>query len=677
MIPMMNKLKRMKLFRVWGAQDELSIEARLNHMAGVKTTMNSAVFTVFSIIVPTSYCIIIGNIPLSITLLCAVITIVCVIVRKKLSNAIDQNLPNAEKLKKYMRTSLINQMISTIIVCAPLILTTPYITINSHYHLVFGAYFSYFLFRSLLMARAIHSVTIIAPLMICGLYQYTLGFEQVQIEQIQFSVVLFFFSVMFLWRREANSIRFLRKQVLLRKHIDAARKAKVQANIANRNMTYLAFHDAQTNLYNRRALMDQLKLHEDAYEEHGTHMGLMIIDIDNFSKVNDTHGHAAGDLLLKRTATRISQIASSTDYVARLAGDKFVIIVSGDEVLTRLEDLSSQILDALSKPVTFYNRTLGSSVSIGYAVCPDHAQNGDDLLRCADLALYAAKDSGRQTARAFDESLTEKVRTLQALQSDLVLALADRSVHLQFQPQIHFSTNKVIGFEALLRWNHPTRGWIPPDLILEAATQANLGMIIFALVVDESCKLVSALDKLGHHDMVVAINISSSEINRLPVTEIIAEGLSRHRINPRQLEIEITEQVTFTEKQTQEKLVLIQSLGVRMAIDDFGIGYSSLSSLLVCKFDRLKIDRSFIKDINEDKRCSTLIQMIVSVGRGLDVSVLAEGVETEAQARKLKHLGIDDMQGYLYGKAMPAPEIASWIEGRTSKTQSKKAFTAA
>src|SRR4051794_2557542 len=418
-------------------------------------------------------------------------------------------------------------------------------------------------------------------------------------------------------------------------------------------ITQLAFNDVLTALPNRSMFQQQLDHYFRALQGQGTPFALHCLDLDQFKAINDTMGHPAGDLLLIEAARRV-QHAARGHFVARLGGDEFVVLQTVGDERNAIDGLARDIIQAMAQPMIIDGTECVPSTSIGIAIAPQDGPEGETLLRNADLALYRAKEAGRGTFAFFEESLNERAQQRRQLESDLRLAIERGEFELHYQPLFDLEQNRICSFEALIRWNHPTRGQISPADFIPVAEDTGLIVPIGAWVVREAC--VQAAHWPGH--IRVAVNVSPVQFHRGSLNETILRALADSGLAPARLEVEITESI-FLEggDATLRLLHSLRSLGVRVALDDFGTGYSSLSYLQSFPFDKLKIDRSFIQNLLTRDGASAIVRAITELAHALNIETTAEGVEETAQLLELRAHGCSSVQGFLFAEPMTASDV--------------------
>ncbi|WP_024514224.1 EAL domain-containing protein [Bradyrhizobium sp. Tv2a-2] len=436
-------------------------------------------------------------------------------------------------------------------------------------------------------------------------------------------------------------------------HEDVTERIKAEERIA-----HLAHYDALTDLPNRVLMRGHLQ-RRVAELADGKPFSIFYIDVDEFKTVNDTLGHEAGDELLRQVAARLRSCVGAHDLVARLGGDEFAIIKAGTRERDALTALADEIMLKLQAPVACKGQELPIDASIGIAIAPDHGASIEDLLKNADLAMYAAKSDGRRTYRFFTPELDARLRTRRQMELDLREALARGHFDIHYQPLVDLVTDTVTGCEALLRWRHPERGMISPAEFIPVAEETGLINEIGEWVLRRAC--AEAASWPAH--VTLAVNVSPVQFKSKTLALRVATALESSGLAPNRLEIEVTEAVLI--RDDDEALTILhqlRDLGVRIALDDFGTGYSSLSYLRRFPFDKIKIDRSFVKDISDADGSSTIVQAVVTMASACQMSTTAEGVETEAQREILRQLGCSQMQGFLFSPAVPAAKLQPLLE---------------
>ncbi|MFT4116747.1 EAL domain-containing protein [Bradyrhizobium sp.] len=431
---------------------------------------------------------------------------------------------------------------------------------------------------------------------------------------------------------------------------------------ADERIAHMAHYDTLTDLPNRVLMRGHLE-RRVAELADGNPFAILYIDVDEFKGVNDSLGHEVGDELLRQVANRLRACVSGNDLVARLGGDEFAIVKAGTKDQAELTELAERILKALRTPVNCKGQEIPTDASIGIAVAPDHGDNLDDLLKRADLAMYAAKSEGRGTFRIFIPEYDAKARQRRQLELDLRQALARGEFEVHYQPLVDLAANVVTGCEALLRWRHPERGMISPADFIPVAEETGMIGEIGEWVLKQACTEAAGWPGQIH----VAVNVSPVQFRAKTLALKVAAALAESGLAPGRLELEVTETVLI--RDDEEALTILQQLrelGVRIALDDFGTGYSSLSYLHRFPFDKIKIDRSFISDIGEPEDSSPIVQAVVHMAAARHMATTAEGVETEAQREVLRQLGCSQMQGWLFSPAVPAAKLKQLLTAQAA-----------
>jgi len=386
----------------------------------------------------------------------------------------------------------------------------------------------------------------------------------------------------------------------------------------------------------------------------------LCLDLDQFKAVNDTLGHPVGDALLKAVAARIAGCLSDQDTVARLGGDEFAIIQVGAKQPQGAKMLAQRIIEGMPEPFVVHGHKLTIGVSVGVALAPSDGVDVDALLKRADLALYRAKAEGRSRLCFFEPGMDREAQARRTLESDMREALARGEFQLYYQPFMSLAQSEVTGFEALLRWNHPTRGLVLPGEFILLAEETGLIAQMGEWIIRQACAEAAQFPET----MRIAVNVSAVQVRSPQFVQLVVSALAASRLAPHRLELEITETVLMESSEAVLKtLHQLRGLGVRVALDDFGTGYSSLSYLSRFPFNKLKIDRSFVSGLGTNPDCAAIVRAIVSLGASLGMTITAEGVETAAQLDFIRAVGCSEAQGYLLSTPKPAQE-ALGILGR-------------
>jgi len=434
---------------------------------------------------------------------------------------------------------------------------------------------------------------------------------------------------------------------------------------AEEQLTYLAQHDALTELPNRLLLTDRLNVALSSAQRVGRRLALMFMDLDRFKNVNDSFGHDLGDRLLREAAVRLRASVRATDTVSRQGGDEFLVILPEIELDKDAARVAEKLIAAFAEPFVLDGTEIVLTGSIGIVCYPENGHDADTLLRNADAAMYVAKDKGRNRYQFYSTEMNARAHERLLLESDLRRAIQREQLSLAYQPQVALGTGVVIGVEALLRWRHPTRGDVPPSQFIAIAEDSGLIEPIGTWVLEEACRQHAEWVVAGLIAGPVAVNVSAHQFRQPDFVDVVAAALTRCGLRADLLEIELTEGVVMRGvDQVLHKLQALHALGVRIAIDDFGTGYSSLSYLKQFPIYRLKIDQSFTRGLPDDRGSAGIAQAVISLGHSLGLDVLAEGVETRAQEEFLRSLSCNAGQGYLYARPMPAAQCAQYLRAR-------------
>lgn len=432
--------------------------------------------------------------------------------------------------------------------------------------------------------------------------------------------------------------------------------------LANQELTQLALHDTLTGLPNRTLLADRIEQAIAKVAEQGGCFALMFIDLDGFKPVNDAFGHHIGDLLLKAVAARLRGHLHSQDTLARIGGDEFVLLVELQEPNDAM-DVAVKQVNLVSRPFRVAEHDLQLSASLGIVLYPGNGQDQHELLRNADAAMYHAKSAGKNGYSFFDVSMNSNARQQLQLLQDLRLALEQRQFRLHYQPKFDAHTCQPIGAEALLRWEHPQQGLLLPDRFIGLAEKTGLIIPIGEWVLIEACRQMRQWLDQGHHGWRMAVNLSAIQFCHAGLVDSVARALQQNGLPANCLTLEITE--TTAMHDADASLTVLQRLsdmGVDLSIDDFGTGYSSLMYLKRLPANELKIDRGFVRDLEQDSDDAAIVSAIVALGQALGLRIVAEGVETDKQQDFLTRLGCDSLQGYLLGQPVPAEQFMSKLQ---------------
>ena len=430
---------------------------------------------------------------------------------------------------------------------------------------------------------------------------------------------------------------------------------RMAAGIADRErrITQLAFNDSLTGLPNRAFFRQHLDLELRQAERRDRLVALLCVDLDNFKAVNDTLGHPAGDELLRAVAVRLGANVGDA-MVARLGGDEFTVILTHRDAHEAAGAIAGRLIAALAEPFEIGNQEIAIGASVGIAMAPGDGADADTLLKNSDLALYQAKGEGGGTYRFFESEMNARAQARHRLESDLRRAIGAGEFELYYQPLFDLETNRIGSFEALIRWHHPTRGLVAPDDFIPLAEETGLIVPIGAWVIQEACRQAMKWPE----DVRVAVNVSSVQFRKPGLTEVLMQALAASGLDPRRLEVEITESIFL---ESSEALIAIlhslRNLGIRIALDDFGTGYSSLSYLQSFPFDKIKIDRSFIQQLLSRSGSTAIVRAITDLARALGMETTAEGVENPEQLAELRLQGCSSVQGYLFSRPVDAAGV--------------------
>ncbi|MBQ1543299.1 bifunctional diguanylate cyclase/phosphodiesterase [Caulobacter sp. CCUG 60055] len=433
---------------------------------------------------------------------------------------------------------------------------------------------------------------------------------------------------------------------------------------AEERIRYLAEHDGLTGLPNRNALQTKLAAALDRVEAAGETLAVICVDLDHFKEANDLHGHLAGDALLIEAARRLQAQVTAPSFAARLGGDEFIIIQigAGDQAAAAGE-LANNVIEAMRAPYAHEGDDLTAGASLGVALYPDDGREAETLLANADMALYRAKEAGRGTFRFFKREMDETIRERRNLARELRQAISDEQLTLHYQPQANAADGEVCGFEALVRWNHPTRGMVAPSDFIPLAEESGLIVPLGEWVLRRACADAAAWAR----PLNVAVNLSPLQLHQGDLPKLVHEVLLEAGLSPQRLELEVTESALFKDYQRAlDNLRRLKALGVRIAMDDFGTGFSSLSTLQSFPFDKIKIDKSFVENIHVHDRATVIVRAVLGLGRSLDIPVVAEGVETEEQIAFLRGEACAELQGYAIGRPAPIETMTALTSGKAA-----------
>ena len=431
---------------------------------------------------------------------------------------------------------------------------------------------------------------------------------------------------------------------------------------AERRMTYLAQYDDLTGLANRVLFREQLQAAHGRAERYSQQFALMFIDLDKFKEVNDNLGHDIGDQLLRHVGQVFADVVRAGDTAARLGGDEFALIIGQLDQPKDAVMVAERVLERLVAPLSLGGHAVQIGASIGISIYPENAQTPDELLKQADMAMYQAKEEGGNTFHFYVEAMQEEVSRLRGLERDLAVAVNDKRLTVYYQPKVDMRSGKVVGAEALVRWPHEEQGMIGPDVFIPMAEKSGLINALGDFVLEQACQQHSLWRKMGLPPLPISVNVSALQLQDATIVPRIQSLLEHYAMSPAMLELELTESsVMLDQYNTSTRLEELQASGIPVSIDDFGTGYSSFERLTHLKANVVKIDRSFIREIGEE-RGDAVVQAIVSMVQALGIPLLAEGVETREQLQFLQSLGCQQYQGYYYSRPVPAEEFARFLE---------------
>lgn len=423
----------------------------------------------------------------------------------------------------------------------------------------------------------------------------------------------------------------------------------------------LANYDTLTGLMNRRFFTERLTEEISSSERNSLRFAVLFLDLDHFKQVNDKLGHSAGDELLRKVSGQLKLILRRNDIVARLGGDEFVILLDN---ITREDQpamVANKLLDLFRAKWTIHGQDIEIGTSIGISIYPNDGTTASELLNTSDMAMYTSKQLGRGRFQYYSSSMGESAAQRAALEQELKLAVEEGQFELYFQPQVDIHQCKIHGCEALIRWNHPTRGLVMPMEFISLAEESLLIVTIGRWVIEEASRFLKRLNDSGLQDVLMAINLSPRQFEALSLFDVLSKAISEAQINAKNLVLEITEGHLFQSKaKTNLTMKRLKNLGIQIALDDFGTGYSSLAYLKTLPLDFLKIDRLFVTDLVQDLVDQQIISSIIELAQGLNLDIVAEGAETPEQVAKLKTLGCGVIQGFYYAEPLSGDDFIEY-----------------
>jgi diguanylate cyclase (GGDEF)-like protein/PAS domain S-box-containing protein len=437
-----------------------------------------------------------------------------------------------------------------------------------------------------------------------------------------------------------------------------------QRKAAEKQVQFLAYYDALTGLPNRTLLQDRLAKALASARRRKDKVALLFLDLDRYKTINDSLGHSVGDLVLKEVAERLKRFAREQDTIARVGGDEFLIVLTAVKDAADAAVAAERLMDAMTVELVIQGRSLSISCSIGISISPEHGRDGEALIKNADAAMYCAKESGYNSFRFFTADMNAEAMERLTLEHSLRLALGREELFLVYQPQMDIATGRIIGLEALLRWQHPELGLVPPDKFIRIAENSGLIMPIGEWVLRTACFQTRKWQDEGLLAVSVAVNVSAVQFRQAGFCELIRRVLHETGLAPQYLELELTESLLLSNADVMFSVLQeLRAMGLKLAIDDFGTGYSSLSYLKQFPVGKLKIDRSFIRDVAVNPDDAAITTAIISMAKSLNLKVIAEGVEDEAQMSFLRAHQCDEIQGYYFSKPLGVDRVGDKLRG--------------
>ena len=432
--------------------------------------------------------------------------------------------------------------------------------------------------------------------------------------------------------------------------------------LAEEQVQFLAYYDALTGLPNRRLLQDRLEKALAGARRHNERVALLFLDLDRFKIINDSLGHSIGDLLLGEVAERLKKWARAQDTVARIGGDEFIVALTTVQDVHNVAAAAERLMDAMTGEFVVQGHSFSVSCSIGLSIFPEHGLDAETLIKNADAAMYCAKDNGRNNFRFFTEDMNAQVTERLTMENSLRLALDRQELFLVYQPQMDIATEKIIGLEALLRWRHPGLGLVPPDKFIRIAENCGLILPIGEWVLRSACAQARKWQDDGLPPLPIAVNVSAVQFRQDGFRDLIGRVLAETGLASQYLELELTESLLLSSVDVIFSVLQeLKNMGLKLAIDDFGTGFSSLSYLRQFPISRLKIDRSFVRDVALNSDDAAITTAIISMAKGLNLKVIAEGVEDEAQMAFLRAHQCDEIQGYYFSRPLAPDEVVDLL----------------
>jgi diguanylate cyclase (GGDEF)-like protein/PAS domain S-box-containing protein len=461
---------------------------------------------------------------------------------------------------------------------------------------------------------------------------------------------------------EPHLLIILQDHTAQKQSAQALAKRENELQRKDERIHHLAFHDVLTGLPNRALYQDRLQHALTRAQREEQRLAVIFIDLDRFKAVNDALGHDIGDMLLQEVAHRIKNRLRAMDTVARMGGDEFVVLMEDLKEAGHCASRAQELIGEIARPLQLRGHTVEIGASLGIAFFPEDGADPVELMKRADMAMYAAKAAGRNTYRFFQQDMLEKTSQRLALEMELRRAIAQQDLELHYQPKVALETGETLGVEALVRWRHPQRGLLPPKDFIPVAEESGLIVDIGSWVLNEACRQAAEWRTLGR-DVKIAVNVSAKQLEACDLVERITALIAQHGITPGHLEIELTESTVMSNPDNVAQLFArLRALGITVAVDDFGTGYSSLAYLRRLPIDILKIDRSFVMEADRDDEDAQIVKTILALGQALKLKVVAEGIETSRQAELLRSFGCGMAQGFLFSQPLPPPQLELWMD---------------
>lgn len=436
---------------------------------------------------------------------------------------------------------------------------------------------------------------------------------------------------------------------------------------AEKKLERLAYYDALTDIPLRRIFMDRLKVSIMEAKNNGLKLAVLFIDVDNFKTINDTYGHNIGDKLLKKIAAKLKSCIGNTDTLCRMGGDEFALLVPSFSNMNYLDEKAQEIIELFHKPMYISGHKIYNTISVGIAVYPDNGDSGETILKKADIAMYKAKESGKNSLKYYNNFMSREINLRNDIRNDLKEALNNGEFFLCYQPLIDAKTKKMVWMEALIRWKHPTKGIINPVDFIPIAEEMRLIIPIGEWVLENACKQLKKWHEEGFTGYGLSVNVSAVQLQQPDFAEVASRILMENELSTEYMELEITESAFLGEIHTVTRnLNNLRKHGFKISLDDFGTGYNSLSYLQKLLINTIKIDRTFVGNIEADIN-KVIIDTVISLGHNINAEITAEGVETKDQYDYLKNKGCDKIQGYYFSKPLLPDELIKFLKSNHNK----------